>query len=86
MEMTIKNKAEQDCKTKKTLTLTAILLPTILAAVIGIVLITTGKLAVEKQSGFWFVLMEIVGSVMLTSGVVTLAALMPVTVVNMQPC
>lgn len=74
------------CKTQKTLTLTAILLPTLFAIAVGIVLITTGKLAVEQRSGFWFVLMEIVGSVLLTAGAVTLAALMPVTVVNMQPC
>jgi hypothetical protein len=80
------DRATKKCETNKTLTLTAILVPTMLAIAIGIVLITTGKLVVEDQSQFWFVLMEIVGSVLLTAGTVTAAALMPVTIVNLQRC
>ena len=79
------NKYVQQCKTQNTITLTAILVPTLLSIVIGIVLITTGKLSVENKSQFWFVVMEIVGSFMLTGGVATIAALIPTVVINM-PC
>jgi hypothetical protein len=74
------------CKSDQTIFLTALIVPMSLAVVIGIVLITTGKLAVEKSSKFWFVIMEIIGSILLTAGVVTAASLMPVILVNTKPC
>ena len=77
---------QKKCEQQKTLTLTAILVPTMLAIAIGIVLITTGKLSVEQQSEFWFVIMEIIGSVLLTAGVVTASVLLPITAVDLQKC